>query len=41
MSYYRRADTRGFVDLGWLQSRHSFSFGSWYDPPIWASLFYG
>ncbi len=32
MSYYRRADTRGFVDLGWLQSRHSFSFGSWYDP---------
>lgn len=32
MSYFRRADTRGFVDLGWLQSRHSFSFGSWYDP---------
>src|SRR5690554_7915988 len=32
MSYYRHGNTRGFVDLGWLQSRHSFSFGSWYDP---------
>ncbi len=27
-----RADTRGQVDFGWLQSRHSFSFGHYYDP---------
>lgn len=26
------ADTRGQVDFGWLQSRHTFSFGHYYDP---------
>lgn len=28
----RPAATRGEVDLGWLQSRHTFSFGHYYDP---------
>ena len=28
----RRADTRPHTQLGWLDSRHSFSFGSHYDP---------
>lgn len=26
------ANDRGTVNMGWLQSRHSFSFGSWYNP---------
>lgn len=28
----RRANDRGLTDLGWLKSRHSFSFGDYYDP---------
>lgn len=32
MKYIRKADERGYVDLGWLKSNHSFSFGSYYDP---------
>lgn len=28
----RRADERGQTELGWLHSRHSFSFGRYYDP---------
>jgi hypothetical protein len=28
----RRAEERGRANLGWLDSRHSFSFGHYYDP---------
>ncbi len=28
----RHAEERGSVNLGWLDSRHSFSFGHYYDP---------
>ena len=28
----RPAAARGTVDLGWLRSRHSFSFGHYHDP---------
>jgi len=32
MKYIRRATDRGTTDLGWLQSRHSFSFGGYHEP---------
>ncbi|CAM3939328.1 pirin family protein [Rheinheimera salexigens] len=32
MKYIRRAADRGAVNLGWLVSKHSFSFGSYQDP---------
>jgi redox-sensitive bicupin YhaK (pirin superfamily) len=28
----RKADERGKAEFSWLKSRHSFSFGSYYDP---------
>ena len=31
MIYIRKAHERGDVNLGWLQSKHSFSFGHYYD----------
>lgn len=32
MFYYRAADARGKVNLGWLNTHHTFSFGDYYDP---------
>lgn len=32
MLAYRPASERGVANMGWLQSRHSFSFGHYYDP---------
>jgi len=29
-----RSEDRGFSDLGWLKSRHSFSFGSFFNPQL-------
>ena len=32
MLQIRKSDQRGTADLGWLYSRHTFSFGEYYDP---------
>lgn len=32
MTEIRKSSDRGLADLGWLHSRHSFSFGHYYDP---------
>ncbi|WP_119395822.1 pirin family protein [Salinibius halmophilus] len=32
MDYIRKAHERGHVNFGWLDSKHSFSFGNYYDP---------
>ena len=32
MKYIRKAEDRGVANFGWLQSKHSFSFGNYYDP---------
>ncbi len=32
MLYHRKADARGRADFGWLDSRHTFSFGQYHDP---------
>jgi len=31
MKYIRRSADRGQANFGWLQSKHSFSFGHYYD----------
>lgn len=31
-TYIHKSQDRGHVNMGWLDSHHSFSFGSWYDP---------
>lgn len=31
-TYLHRSEDRGHVKAGWLESKHSFSFGSWYNP---------
>ncbi|MFK8011778.1 MAG: pirin family protein [Marinicellaceae bacterium] len=31
MDYFRQANQRGVADFGWLKSKHSFSFGEYYD----------
>ena len=31
MTYIRKSESRGTADFGWLQSKHSFSFGNYYD----------
>lgn len=31
MTYIRKSDSRGKANFGWLQSKHSFSFGNYYD----------
>jgi redox-sensitive bicupin YhaK (pirin superfamily) len=32
MIYHRPSEERGKANFGWLDSKHSFSFGSYYDP---------
>lgn len=32
MQIIRRSQERGFTNLGWLKSSHTFSFGEYYDP---------
>ncbi len=31
-AYLHRSEQRGHVQMGWLNTYHSFSFGSWYSP---------
>jgi quercetin 2,3-dioxygenase len=40
MQQIRRSKDRGQVDLGWLHSQHSFSFGHYHDPQFmgWGNL---
>ena len=36
MFYLRQADKRGRTQTDWLDSRHTFSFGKYYDPRFMA-----
>ncbi len=31
-AFVHRSENRGHVKMGWLESKHSFSFGNWYNP---------
>lgn len=31
-AFHHKSEHRGHVKMGWLESKHSFSFGNWYDP---------
>ena len=31
-AFLHKSENRGHVKMGWLDSKHSFSFGSWYNP---------
>ena len=31
-AYLHASEQRGHVQMGWLNTYHSFSFGSWYNP---------
>ena len=33
-TYLHRSEDRGHVKARWLESKHSFSFGSWYNPEL-------
>lgn len=33
-TYLHRSEDRGHVQAGWLNTHHSFSFGSWYNPDL-------
>ncbi len=33
-TFLHRSEDRGHVQAGWLNTRHSFSFGSWYNPKL-------
>ena len=31
-AFHHKSENRGHVNIGWLESKHSFSFGQWYNP---------
>ena len=31
-AFLHKSENRGHVSMGWLKSKHSFSFGNWYNP---------